>query len=197
MSSPVKLTTPLEAGDVERLSVGQAVLLSGTVITARDQAHRYLLERDDCDPLPYDLTGGIVYHCGPILRETDGRWHAVSAGPTTSMRMELYEPRVIERYHLRAIPGKGGMGPETAKALSAANAVYLAAPSGTGALLAKRIAEVTRVWKLDEFGSPEALWELRLEDFPAIVAMDTQGGNLYSSVERSSREALSRLLATG
>ena len=91
--------------------------------------------------------------------------------------------------------GKGGMGKETAAALAKTSAVYLAAPSGAGALLARCVKALVGVWKLEEYGTPEALWCIEVSDFPAVVAMDCAGGNLYADVERASRDALERLFA--
>lgn len=193
MSKAIALTAPLSLDQVRSLAAGDEVRLSGIVVTARDAAHRYLVERDDSDGMPFDLGDGVIYHCGPIMRRVGARWEAVSAGPTTSDRMEIYEPRVIDRYRVRAILGKGGMGPATAEALKVSGAVYLAAASGAGALLARKIVSIKRVWKLEDFGEPEAMWELEVRDFPAIVAMDTRGGNLYAEVERRSAEALATL----
>lgn len=197
MSSPVRLQTPLDTAELAQLALGAQVLLSGTVVTARDAAHRYLVEAPDDEKPPLDLEGGVIYHCGPIIEGTGEGRRAVSAGPTTSMRMEMYEPSVIERYGVRALIGKGGMGEATANALQETGGVYLAAPSGAGALLAKRIKAVTGVWKLAEFGAPEALWQFEVSDFPAVVAMDARGGNLFREVERASADALSWLLGTG
>ncbi|MHC4712136.1 MAG: FumA C-terminus/TtdB family hydratase beta subunit [Planctomycetota bacterium] len=194
MSEPVRLALPLGADEVRALRVGRQVLLSGKVITARDAAHRYLVERSDADAFPFDLARGAVYHCGPVVRDRPSGWEILSAGPTTSMRMEMYQADVLSRYDIAVVIGKGGMGKVTAAALADTPAVYLAAPSGAGALLAQRIAAVAGVCKLEEFGSPEALWCLEVTDFPAVVAMDCAGGNLYGEVERASREALDRLL---
>jgi fumarate hydratase class I len=194
MSSPQRLALPLDSNATRALRVGEKVLLSGLVVTARDAAHRYLAERPDDDSLPFDLSGALIYHCGPVLKGAGAGATVVSAGPTTSMRMEMYQARVIERYGLAGIIGKGGMGPDTARALAETGAVYLAAPSGAGALLAGCIKSVTGVSKLDEFGSPEALWGFEVEDLPAVVAMDSDGGNLYSAVEADSRKALSRMI---
>jgi len=195
MSKPISLATPIPPDRVRALKAGDQVLVSGAVITARDMAHRYLAQRADGDGLPYDLAGAVIYHCGPIVRETPSGWQVMSAGPTTSARMEMYEARVLERYGVAAVIGKAGMGPATAAALSKTPAVYLAAAPGAGALLAKRIARVEAVWKLDEFGQPEALWKLVVADLPAVVAMDSRGGNLYKDVEARSADALKRLLA--
>jgi len=204
MSEPILLNTPLDARQTRNLVVGQEVLLSGVLVTARDLAHKYLVEREDSDGLPYDLAGAVIYHCGPIMQRAGNRcagdrcagdrWQAVSAGPTTSARMELYQAKVIERYRVGAVLGKGGMGPLTAAALAKSGAVYLAAAAGAGALLAKRIAGVASVWKLDEFGEPEAMWKLEVAGLPAIVAMDSRGGDLYAQVEKDSASRLKALL---
>lgn len=194
MSEAIKLTTPLEESTIRNLRVGRKVLFSGTIVTARDAAHRYLVERSDDDPFPFDLAGSAIYHCGPVLTREKDRWRVVSAGPTTSMRMEMYQGDVLRRYGVRAIIGKGGMGAATLAAMAEAPAVYLAAPSGAGALLAGCIERVLGVWKLEEFGSPEALWQLEVRDLPAVVAADCVGGNLFETVEIRSRAALERLL---
>jgi tartrate/fumarate subfamily iron-sulfur-dependent hydro-lyase beta chain len=193
MSSVVRLHTPIPEGAARALRVGQEVMLSGTVITARDEAHRYLAKRDEGDGMPFDLAGGVIYHCGPIMRREGDGWSVVSAGPTTSARMEIYEPLVVARYGPRAILGKGGMGQATAEALAEEGAVYLTAASGAGALLGKCVTKVAGVWKLDEFGEPEAMWRLEVADFPAIVAMDTVGGNIYSDVLAKSSARLVEL----
>jgi fumarate hydratase subunit beta len=194
MSEPLRLALPIGADEVRALRVGRHVLISGRIITARDAAHRYLVERNDADAFPFDLARGAVYHCGPVVRDRDSGWEILSAGPTTSVRMEMYQADVLSRYDLAIVIGKGGMGKSTAGALSDTPAVYLAAPSGAGALLAQRITAVAGVWKLEEFGSPEALWCLEVSDFPAVVAMDCAGGNVFGEVERASHEALERLL---
>ncbi len=195
MNDVVRMSPPLQPEAIRRLSVGQGILLSGSIITARDAAHRYLVEAGPHEAPPVDLAGAIIYHCGPVIAGTGDQRRVVSAGPTTSMRMEMYEQRLIEKYRIGAIIGKGGMGPATERALVAVGTVYLAAPSGAGALLARRIKRVVSVWKLEEFGSPEALWQLEVEDFPAVVAIDAKGGSLYREVAEKSRQALSRLLA--
>jgi fumarate hydratase class I len=194
MSKPIILRTPLDREDTRRLRAGQEVLISGTVITARDAAHRYLAARDDSDRMPFDLEGAVIYHCGPLMRRTRSGWEAVSAGPTTSARMEIYEPGIVARYHVGAILGKGGMGTASAEALQKVGAVYLAAAAGAGALLATRILKVETAWKLEEFGEPEAMWKLEVGEFPAIVAMDSSGGNLYRDVEANSAAALRRMV---
>lgn len=193
MSKPVILRTPIARETTAALVAGQEVELSGTIVTARDAAHRYLVERPDGDGMPFDLKGAVLYHCGPIMRSAGVSWEAFSAGPTTSARMEIYEAKVIERYGVAAILGKGGMGKSTADALAKHGAVYLVAAAGAGALLAKCIKHVKGVWKLTEFGEPEAMWQLEVEKLPGIVAMDNRSGNVYRDVEERSAEALKKL----
>lgn len=202
-----KLTVPITAQDIEQLKVGDQVSLSGVIVTARDRAHKFLVEtfvertppeaeRALYEELKRLLAGSAVYHCGPVvIKEGDGRWKFVSAGPTTSTRIELYEDRVIEHFGVRAIIGKGGMGPRTLAACQKHKAAYLHAIGGAGALIAGQVKEVLTVYKLQEFGVPEAFWVIRVEDFPAVVTMDAHGQSLHETIEKSSREALKRVLA--
>ena len=136
------LTSPISEEEIRALHVGDTVSLSGIMLTARDAAHKYMIEnfiRTDQVPtseqalyerLKADLDGGAVYHCGPIVKKVNGKWHFVAAGPTTSIREEVYEPEVIEHFNVRAVIGKGGMGPNTLKACQDYGAVYLQAVGG-------------------------------------------------------------------
>jgi fumarate hydratase subunit beta len=181
----MKLKTPLTEDDARRLRVGDKLELSGTIVTARDMAHKYLVEGNNS---PFDLN--VIYHCGPIVKDMT----VVSAGPTTSIREEPYEATVIETFEVRAIIGKGGMGEKTQKALKRFGCVYLAAVGGAGALMAKRITAVKDVYKLEEFGMPEAFWQFEVEDMPLIVTMDSEGGNLYRRVGEESAKKLKVLM---
>ncbi len=183
MVERIHLKTPLDEKTVRSLRVGQFVLISGIIITARDRLHRYLYEKRPEMDL---LKGAIIYHSGPIVKNNT----IISAGPTTSMRLEHYTPEIIRHYGIRAIIGKGGMGGETEKALKKYGAVYLQAPGGASVYLAKRIKGIRGVKFLEEFGMPEALWILEVEDFPAVVTMDTEGENLHKRIERKSRAIL-------
>ncbi len=187
MENPITLRTPLKEGDVRKLKAGDRVLVSGTIYTARDQVHKLLSEKmpDEFKDL---LEGSIIYHCGPIVK--DGR--IVSAGPTTSIREEPYEAGLIKYYNIRAVIGKGGMGGDTMRALKGVGAVYLAATGGAGALLADSIKQIKSV-RFEEFGVPEAMWELEVEDFPATVGMDSHGGSLYKEVLEDSRRRMREL----
>ena len=194
--SVIKLRPPLDEDTVRKLRVGDTVALTGTIVTARDQAHAYLAEAGRRDELPLDLSGGVLYHCGPTARETESGLTVVSAGPTTSARMNPYEAAVIERYGVRAIIGKGGMDEELLKTFARLGCVYLSAYGGCGALYARHIRAVLSVLREEEFGSPEAFWLLKVEGFPALVTMDTQGGDLHGEVRRRSKERVATLPKT-
>lgn len=185
------LTLPLTAEDALSLKVGDMVLLNGLIVTGRDKVHRFLRDvRPSVGELPVDLKGGVIYHCGPIIKKVDDAYSLVAAGPTTSMRMEMYEADVIRAYGLRGVMGKGGMGPETLQALKECGCVYLNTMSGAAAYLADRIKSVSGGWKKEEFGEPEAMWVLEVEDFPAVVTMDSMGGSLHQEVEAASLSKL-------
>jgi tartrate/fumarate subfamily iron-sulfur-dependent hydro-lyase beta chain len=194
--SEVMLETPLDEKDVRKLKVGDVVRLSGTVYTARDMAHKYLVEADP-ESAPFKLEGGVIYHCGPIVRRLDDGWGIVSCGPTTSMREEPYEADVIGRYGVRAVVGKGGMGVKTLAALEKYGCVYLAAVGGAGAAIATSVKNVAGVHMLEEFSTPEAVWVLDVEDFgPLTVGMDSHGKSIYRRVEQESESNLSKILSS-
>jgi len=201
------LTVPISERDIRSLHVGDTVHLSGVIVTGRDAAHKYMIEtfiRADAVPeserslyeeLRRLLRGGVIYHCGPIVRQDEeGRWHFVAAGPTTSIREEVYEPEVIAHFGLRGVIGKGGMGPGTLRACQEHGAVYFHAVGGAASLIADAVKEVVAVHKKDEFGVPEAFWVIRVEGFPVVVTMDTHGRSIHDEVEATSREALESLM---
>ena len=137
------------------------------------------------NPPPVDLHGAVLYHCGPVMLKEDGKWTVKAAGPTTSIREEPYQADVIGRYGVRAVIGKGGMGPKTLAALKEHGAVYLNAIGGAAQLYARTIKQVDEGSLLD-FGTPEAMWHLTVEDFPAIVTMDAHGNSLHKDIEQES-----------
>ena len=145
-------------------------------------------------PPPVDLRGQILYHCGPVVLKENGSWRITAAGPTTSIREEPYEADVIARYGLRAVMGKGGMGPKTLQALKQHGAVYLNAIGGAAQYYARCIEKVEGVDLLD-LGIPEAMWHIRVKDFPAIVTMDASGRSLHADVEGASAAILKTLAA--
>ena len=189
------LTLPLSAEDVSSLRAGDLVFLNGLLITGRDKVHKYLVEqRPPKADFPFDISGTVLYHCGPIMRKTEDGYSVVAAGPTTSIRVEMYEADVIREYGLRGIMGKGGMGEKTLKALQEAGCVYFHAIGGAAAYLADRIKKVVTAWKLEEFGSTEAMWFFEVKDFPAIVTMDSLGNSMHKEIEKKSFRRFSELI---
>jgi tartrate/fumarate subfamily iron-sulfur-dependent hydro-lyase alpha chain/tartrate/fumarate subfamily iron-sulfur-dependent hydro-lyase beta chain len=178
---PHHLTTPLTQDDIMELQAGDIVYLSGTIYTARDEAHLRILElTDGGKPLPFDLEGAVLYHCGPLMQKNKGGWRTVAAGPTTSARMTDMTPQVLDNYNVRAIIGKGGMK-NIAQVLED-RCVYLAYTGGCAALAVDMIKDVRDVHWLD-LGMPEAVWVLEVENFgPLIVGVDAKGRDLYEEV---------------
>lgn len=187
MVRPVALNLPLSASDVRGLKAGDIVTLSGRIVTGRDRVHKYLAEkRPPKEDIPFELSGAVLYHCGPVMEKSGDGYRAVSAGPTTSMRVEMYEAQIIREYNLRGIMGKGGMGEATRRALKEDGCVYLHTIGGAAVYLADRIRKVSGVWKLEEFGPTEAMWLFEVEGFPAIVTMDCQGNDIHRELEKES-----------
>ena len=170
----VKLKTPLSREDILNLRAGDVVHLSGIIYTARDSAHRKILELAGKGELPFELEGAVIYHCGPIVRRVGDTYEVVSAGPTTSARMNPYLDGLLS-LGVRGIIGKGGMEIAPFKG----RAVYFAFTGGAGSLAAKSIKKVLAVYWLEELGVPEAVWVLEVEDFPLLVAIDAHGNSLY------------------
>lgn len=201
----INLTVPIPAEDIRALHVGDAIGLSGVIVTGRDAAHKFIVEHFVRRPVtPEDqplyaelkrlLEGGVIYHCGPVVKKnTGGSYAFVAAGPTTSIREEIYQPEVIAHFNLRGVIGKGGMGPGTLKACQEHTAVYLHAIGGAAPLIARTVKEVITVHKL-EFGVPEAMWVIRVEDFPVVVTMDSHGQSLHQTVLGQSQSILDGLL---
>ncbi len=184
----VTLRAPIDEATIRSLKVGDVVLISGRMYTGRDAVHAYLMKHEP----PVDLRGGVLYHCGPVvLKEGDG-WKMTAAGPTTSIREEPYQGEVLRRYGIRAVIGKGGMGAKTLAALQETGAVYLNAIGGAAQFYGRSIEKVVDV-SLLEFGTPEAMWHLEVNDFPAIVTMDSHGHSLHQVVEEESAKALAGL----
>ncbi|MFA6619022.1 MAG: FumA C-terminus/TtdB family hydratase beta subunit [Candidatus Neomarinimicrobiota bacterium] len=179
--SKISLTLPLTNEEIRRLKIGDTVLLSGIIVTARDMAHSWLLEekREELSEL---LRNSAIYHCGPIMLKEEGKWICKAAGPTTSIREEAYMAEILQEYGISAVIGKGGMGERTAKALQEFSAVYLSAVGGAAVLLADHIESVEAVYQLEEFGVPEALWVLKIKAMPLIVSMDSHGNSLHKNV---------------
>ena len=184
----VVLEAPLTEEKVRALKVGDVVLIKGRMFTGRDAVHAHLMK----NPPPVDLNGGVLYHCGPVMLQENGKWHVKAAGPTTSIREEPYQADVIKNYGVRAVIGKGGMGPKTLAALKDFGAVYLNGIGGAAQYYARTVESVDGVDLLD-FGIPEAMWHLRVTNFPAIVTMDAHGNSLHADVESATAGELEKL----
>jgi fumarate hydratase class I len=191
MSVPKRLVLPLAEAAVRQVTVGDRVLLSGTLFTARDAVHHYLAGGAAS---PCDLRNALLYHCGPVVVREGSGWRVTAAGPTTSSREEPYMAALIARFGLRGVIGKGGMGESTRRACREFGCLYLHAVGGAAQVLADTIREVRGVHLLERFGASEAMWELRVEDFPAVVTMDAHGQSLHDAVLTRSRAACAALL---
>jgi tartrate/fumarate subfamily iron-sulfur-dependent hydro-lyase beta chain len=195
MSSTVQLTTPISEAQVRALKVGDSVEISGFLFTGRDAVHKYLHEGGKLPP-EVNLRDGILYHCGPVvMKDEDGRWKVTAAGPTTSIREEPYQGQIIEQFGLRGVIGKGGMADRTLAACKQFGCVYLHAIGGAAQVLAECITNVRGVYLMEKFGAPEAIWELQVERFPAVVTMDANGNSLHKDVFAASQEKLNALLS--
>jgi len=200
-----RLTTPISDAEIRSLTVGDSVQLNGIIVTGRDAAHKFMIEHMIDEPCPEDeldfctdikqlLDRGIIYHCGPVVKQhEDGSYSFVAAGPTTSIREEPYQAAVIAHFNLKGVIGKGGMGQKTLQACAEQPAVYFHAVGGAASLIAQSVKQVIKVHKL-EFGVPEAMWVIRVEGFPVVVTMDSHGGSLHNQIMQSSKERLGSLI---
>jgi len=203
-----KLNIPLSDEDIRSLKVGDPVMLSGKMLTGRDAVHKWLIDTfiekkrqpqgDDLDvyaAIKPILDGGVIYHCGPVVSGLDtGDYKFVAAGPTTSIREEPYQGRVMEHFNIHGVIGKGGMGATTLAACRQVPGVYFHAIGGAATLIAKSVEQVLGVHKL-EFGVPEAIWVLQVKDFPVVVTMDSHGSSIHAEIEDRSKQVLDTLLA--
>ncbi len=201
------LSIPISDETIRELKIGEEILLSGTIATGRDAAHKWLHDRiiskkvkpslDDLEVhqklLPL-LDGSLIYHCGPIVSGLDtGKYHFVSAGPTTSIREEPYQGDILRHFNLKGIVGKGGMGQVTLQACKETPAVYFHAVGGAAALMARSVVNVLDVFKLD-FGVPEAMWVIEVANLPVVVTMDAHGNSLHHIIKEKSLRQLARLI---
>jgi fumarate hydratase subunit beta len=203
-----KVQLPFSDDVVRSLKVGDPVALSGVMVTGRDAVHKWMIDTfikktrppqgDDLEvyaaiqPL---LRGSALYHCGPVVAGLDTKdYRFVAAGPTSSSREEPYQGDVMRHFKIQGVIGKGGMGPKTLAACQEVPGMYLHAIGGAASLIAQTVTKVLGVYKLD-FGVPEAMWVIEVQDFPAVVTMDAHGGSLHAEVERQSKTVLDELLA--
>jgi fumarate hydratase subunit beta len=191
------LSTPVTEAQARSLHVGDTVYVSGLVFTARDEAHHALLDAAaGTEALPIDPGQMAMFHCGPVVEQVDGAWRVVSAGPTTSTRMEMFEADFLDRFKTRLIIGKGGMGTRTLEALGRVGAVYTHFTGGAGALAARAVRKVPAVYWLDELGIPEAVWIFEVERFgPLTVTMDAHGASLYDELAKQVQRSLEAIHA--
>jgi fumarate hydratase subunit beta len=200
-----RLTTPISDEEIRNLKAGDTVHLNGVIVTGRDAAHKFMIEHFIKQPVSPDegelyeelkriMDGGVIYHCGPVVKtHEDGSYSFVAAGPTTSIREEVYQADVIKHFNLKGVIGKGGMGAKTLQACQEQPAVYLHAIGGAASFIAQSVKEVLGVYLL-EFGVPEAMWVIRVEDFPVVVTMDSHGESLHAQIEAQSKEKLMALI---
>jgi fumarate hydratase class I len=181
----VTLQAPISEAQVRALKVGDVVLISGRMYTGRDAVHAHLMKHEP----PVDMRGGVLYHCGPVVVKEGEGWKVTAAGPTTSIREEPYQAEILERYGVRVVIGKGGMGAKTLAGLKGSGAVYLNAIGGAAQFYARCIDRVAGV-SLLQFGTPEAMWHLDVTLFPAIVTMDAHGNSLHTEIEAESAARL-------
>ena len=180
--SKVVLSTPIQDEDLEKLSIGDIFYLNGYLITSRDDVHLRLIRHKMA--LPVDLERKAIFHAGPIMKEREnekGKYDVISIGPTTSMRMEMYQKEFIKETGVKLIVGKGGMGEKTTEGCRDYKAVHAVFPGGCAVLAATCVEEVESVEWMD-LGMPEAMWVMRVKEFgPLIVSIDTKGGNLFEN----------------
>lgn len=203
----IKLTMPISDEEIRNLKVGDTVLLTGVMLTGRDAVHKWMIDtfvekkaalnKDDekiyqeIKPL---LDGGVIYHCGPVVSGLDtGDYEFVAAGPTTSIREEPYQGRVMEHFNIKGVIGKGGMGAKTLAACQTVPGVYFHAIGGAATLIARSVKKVLGVHKM-EFGVPEAIWVLDVEDFPVVVTMDSHGNSIHADIEEKSKVVFESLV---
>jgi fumarate hydratase class I len=201
------LNLPISDDVIRELKVGDSVALTGVMITGRDAVHKWIVETfiketrapEGDDETVYEaiqplLDGGAIYHCGPVVAGLEsGDYRFVAAGPTTSIREEPYQGDVMRHFNAKAVIGKGGMGPKTLQACREVPCVYLHAIGGAASLIAQSVRRVLDVHKLD-FGVPEAIWVIEVDQFPAVVTMDSHENSIHVEVESASKRALEDLL---
>jgi fumarate hydratase class I len=203
-----EINIPISDETIRELKVGEPVLLNGVMVTGRDAAHKWMIETfikktrqpqtDDLqayDDLKKLLNGAVIYHCGPVVAGLETKeYRFVAAGPTTSIREEPYQADVMKHFNIKGVIGKGGMGPKTLKGCQETPGVYFHAIGGAASFIAQSVKKVLGVYKL-EFGVPEALWVISVQDFPVVVTMDAHGQSQHAVVDEASKKVLDDLLA--
>ena len=195
-----ELKYPFSEKSIRALRAGEAVSVTGRIYTGRDKFHKFFA---DGGKLPVDFRDGALYHCGPVVVEsqtskpqnlkTSKTYTVVAAGPTTSVRENPYEPDFIAKTGVRLVIGKGGMDAKTLAAMKKHGCVYIQAVGGGGAIYADAVKRVAGVSMLREFGAAEAVWHLDVVDFRGVVAMDAHGNSLFDVVRQTSERRLRSL----
>lgn len=176
------LNLPVKKEEIKKLHIRDIIYITGNIFTARDEAHLMMLEGND---IPFNPSDMALFHCGPLMKKEKGKWQVISAGPTTSSRMEIFEDKFIEKFGINIIIGKGGMGDRTEKALKKYTGIYTAYTGGAGALAAEKVEEVIDVYWLEELGMPEAAWIFKVKEFgPLVVAIDSHGQSIYRELKK-------------
>lgn len=190
-----ELRTPIQEEDIRRLRVGDTVCVTGTLVTARDAAHKRILQYlEEGKELPVTFSGRALYHCGPLVKKKDGEWSVLAAGPTTSMRMEPLEDEVIKNFGIHLVIGKGGMREKTRRAMKEFGVAYGAFTGGAAVLAAKHIKRVERVEWLD-LGIPDAVWVFEVESFgPLVIGMDSHGNSLFERIQNKAEEKKAEII---
>lgn len=189
-----RLNLPVGEEEILKINAGDTIYLSGTIVTARDEAHQRALEmHEKGEELPIDLSKVAIYHCGPVMKKIGNEWKVIVAGPTTSRRMEIFEYDFIKNFGTKIFIGKGGMGSKTAEACKKFKAIYAAFTGGAAALAANSFKKVKDVFWLD-LGMPEALWIFEAEQFgPLIVTIDAHGRNLTEEIKDKAKTIASKI----
>lgn len=204
-----EITIPISDDVVRGLHEGEPVELTGIMVTGRDAVHKWMSETfiqktrapqgDDLqvyEEIKKVLNQGVLYHCGPVVSGLDTKeYKFVAAGPTTSTREEPYQADVMKHFNIKGVMGKGGMGPKTLQGCMDTPGVYFHAVGGAAAFLAQTVQRVLGVYKLEEFGVPEAMWVIEVKNFPVVVTMDSHGQSKHSLLDQSSHQVLEDLLA--
>lgn len=202
-----EITIPISPETIRELHTGDTVALTGVLATGRDAVHKWMIDtfiRKTREPAGDDLEvyeaikpifeESLIYHCGPVVSGLEtGDYKFVAAGPTTSIREEPYQSEVMHHFNMRGVIGKGGMGASTLQACQDVPAAYFHAIGGAATLIAQSVEEVIGVYKLD-FGVPEAIWVLKVNQFPVVVTMDSHGKSIHEDVEKTSMEKLKALI---
>ncbi len=204
-----EITIPISDETIRSLHVGEPVELSGIMMTGRDAVHKWMAEtfiKKTREPQGNDLQiyeeirkyldQGVLYHCGPVVSGIETKeYKFVAAGPTTSIREEPYQADVMKHFHIKGVIGKGGMGAKTLQGCADTPGVYFHAIGGAATFLAQTVQRVLGVYKLEEFGVPEAMWVIEVKKFPVVITMDSHGQSKHSLLEESSQKVLDDLLA--